>query len=81
MFTKSDFVAYFDQVSNAERRVLQKIDDLLGLMKGDAITVPLEEIKSDAARHLRIFEYAGKIVTETRTDAEASADLRPTGRG
>jgi hypothetical protein len=77
MFTKSDFVAYFDQVSNAERRVLQKIDGLLDLMKGDAITVPLEEIKNDAARHLRILEYAGKIVNETGTDAETSADRRP----
>ncbi len=85
MFAKNDFVAYFDQISNAERKVLKEIDALLDLLKGDAITVPLAEIKNDAARHLQLLERAGKIINETAQftngpDEPGNASLR-TGSG
>ncbi len=70
MFTKNDFIVYFDQISNAERKVLKEIDGLLDLIKGDAITVPLAEIKNDAARHLQLLENAVKIINETAQIAD-----------
>jgi bacterioferritin (cytochrome b1) len=70
VLSKNDFVTYFSQIKNTQRKVLEEIEGVLVMVKEDAIAAPLKEIKKDTERHLRALEDAEKLVKKTGTDAE-----------
>lgn len=58
MFTKEDYVTYFDQIARVERKMIHSVYDLLSKLSGPEVARVLEKIGDDEVRH---YGYVFKI--------------------
>jgi hypothetical protein len=66
MFSKNDFIQYFNQISDVENKMLANIDELLGLIGTDSSIEILYKIKKDELKHIEIIKKIGRIFYEDK---------------
>jgi len=62
MFSKEDFMKYFDQISDIEKKMLDNVDELLSLLTTESAVETLEKIRNDEIKHIRIVKKISKLV-------------------
>jgi hypothetical protein len=61
MFTKSDFIKYFNQIGDLEQKMVANMDELLGILDDASAIAILTEIRNDEIRHVHILNDIEKI--------------------
>jgi len=62
MFSKEDFIDYFEQVSEIENKMRLNLNELFDLITNESIILILKKIYEDEMKHLKILKKIKNII-------------------
>jgi hypothetical protein len=66
MFSKDDYIRYFNQISDIEKKMLENINELLKFINENSTIEILNTIKEDEIRHINILTKISKLVNDIK---------------